>query len=375
MPILLSPVYEGGIRKNRGLHIPVNLRSGPERTFGTAYTASNSYLNPGMLVCRDGSCRLDYATDHTGNLFSLDVTQPVLGAFELGFSLGAYEMNEIPRLSPLHRLASDRWLRLFHENILQRDSLPQRSNAPDGRQSFTMTDLDGRRFTLEPGHRYALPLRVDLTRYFDIRRTAIARLTLNAGVHLAYPLERDPDPAAGRTALARGADFGLSVNFVRSRRITPNVSSTWHVQIARFKHDVHVVNPESPRHGDDETRSQYALTFGLRFRGTFNGRAPCSFTLSQMTSSAHYDRERYWTADSVVFEGGNNLRAALAGANDYGAVSLACEYRRRRYQVSFVEDMGGLSQIVDDDGAGNSYDADFAVGLSVSWRLGPRSEE
>jgi hypothetical protein len=370
--VFLAPVYEGGIRKNRGMHVPANLRPGPERRFSAGYTASNSYLNPGLLVCRDGSCRLDYETDHTGNLLFAGMTQPVLRRFELGFTAGIYEMRKIPSLSPLHRLASDEWLRAFHESVLHEDSLPALSNAPDGRQVFTMTDFDGRRLTLERGHAYALPLRVDLTRYFDIRQTPSVRMSLNAGAHLSYPLEGDLDAATGRSAFARGLDVGLSVNFMRSRRVTPNVSTTYHVQIARFRNDVDVVNPDSPLHGDDRIRSQYALTFGLRFEGSFESRAPCSLALSQLTSSAHYDKEAYWTVDSVVFEGGNNLRGALAGANDYGAVTFACEFRRRRYQLSLVEDIGALSQHIDDDGAGTSYDPDFSVGVSVSWALGSK---
>lgn len=368
--MLVAPVYEGGVRKNRGIHIPVNLGSEPERRISIGYTVSNSYLNPGSLVCRDGSCRLDYETDHTGNLLFVGITQPVLRAFELGFTLGTYQMDDIPDLALVHQLASDRVLRIFHEDILRQDSLPEVSNAPDGRQVFTMTDIDGRRLTLASGHRYALPLRFDLTRYFDIRQTDRSRMSLNAGAHFSYPLEGDLGPASGETAFARGMDFGLSVNFTHSRRVTPNVSSTYHVQIARFRHDVHVVNQSSPLEGDDRLRSQYAFTFGFRFDNTFESKAPCSFAMGQVSNSAHFDKQTYWTVDSVVFEGGNNLRGALAGANDYGVATFTCEHRRRRYQVSLVEDIGGLSQLIDDDGAGTSYDPDFAVGVSVAWVLG-----
>jgi hypothetical protein len=281
-------------------------------------------------------------------------------------------MNNVAGFSPVHQLANDRALRSFHETILGEDSLPVLSNAPRGRQIFTMTDVDGRRLTLKPEHHYALPLRVDLTRYVDIRQTGRVRMSLNASVHLSYPLEGDLSDSIGATAFSRGMDVGLSANFIRSRSLTDQVSSTFHVQVARFKSDVRVVNPRSPLAGDDSLRSQYALTYGLRFNGMFNGRAPCSFSISQVTNSAHFDKQRYWTADLVVFEGGNNLRGALAGANDYGVLSFACEHKDRQFQVSLVEDIGGLSQFIGDDGAGTSYDPDFAIGVAISWNLGKR---
>jgi hypothetical protein len=368
--IFLAPVYEGAVRKNRGIHIPVNLRSAAERRISVGYTASNSYLNPGQLVCRDRSCELEYESDHTGNLLFVSLTQPVLERFELGLTTGTYRMDNIAGFSPVHQLASDRVLHAFHDNIFREQSLPALSNAPQGRQVFTMTDLDGRRLTLQPEHHYALPLRVDLTRYVGIRETARVHMSLNASAHLSYPLEGDPDVSVGTTAFARGVDFGVSANFIRSRSLTANVSSTFHVLLARFRSGVHVVNPNSPLPGDDAMRSQYALTYGLRFNGTFNGRAPCSVSMSQLTNSAHFDKDRYWTVDPLVFEGGNNLRGALAGANDYGVLSFACEHRNRQFQVSLVEDIAGLSQLIADEGAGTSYDPDFAVGVSVSWRLG-----
>jgi hypothetical protein len=290
--LFLEPVYEGGVRKNRGIHIPVNLRSAPERRIAVGYTASNSYLNPGRLVCADLSCELEYESDHTGNLLFASLSQPLFGRFELGVTAGSYQMNNIAGFSPLHQLANDGALRSFHENLLDEDSLPVLSNAPRGRQRFTMTDLDGRRLTLEPEHHYALPLRIDLTRYVDIRETGRVRMSLNAGAHLAYPLEGDPGRSEGATAFSRGVDIGLSANFVRSRRLTGNVTSSFHIQVARFRSDVHVVNPNSPLAGDDKLRSQYALTFGLRFNGTFNGRAPCSFSIGQMSNSAHFDKQR-----------------------------------------------------------------------------------
>jgi hypothetical protein len=245
----------------------------------------------------------------------------------------------------VHRLVSDSVLRNFHENILSEDSLPELSNAPDDRHIFSMTDLDGRQLMLTPGHDYALPLRIDLTRYIALRQTDRARMTLNAGMHIAWPLE---------STLARGVDAGVSVNFVHSRRITPNMASTWHVQLARFRQDVHVLHPGSPRHGDDPLRSQYALTWGLRFNGTFDGAAPCSFSMSQLTASAQYDKQTYWSADTVIFEGGNNLRGALLGANDYGVLTYAC----------------GFSQFVSRDGAGTSYDPDLTISVSVSFAPG-----
>lgn len=369
-PVFLAPIYEGGIRKNRGINIPPNLASFPERRIGIGYTASNSYLNPGFLVCADRSCQLDYESDHTGNLLFAGFTQPVLRAFELGFTVGTYQMDNIPDVFLVHRLASDSALRSFHADILGEDGLPELSNAPDGRQVFTMTDLAGRRLTLEPGHRYALPLRVDLTRYFDIRRTPRVRMSLSAGTHLAVPLEGDYGAPGSRAAMTRGVDLGVSANFVHSRRLTANVSSTYHVQIARFRHDVHVVNQSSPLHGDDGMRSQYALTYGLRFAGMFGGKAPCSFAISQLSMSAWFDKARYWTWDPLVFEGGNNLRGAILGANDYGVLTFGCEYRARRIQVSLVEDIAGFSQLISDDGAGTSYDPDFAVGISATWTPG-----
>lgn len=370
--IFLEPVYEGGVRKNRGIHMPVNLRSDPARRIGVGYTASNSYLNPGLLVCRDGSCELEYESDHTGNLLFVGLTQPVFGRFEIGLAIGAYQMNDIAGFSPVHQLASDRALEGFHGNILRDDSLPVLSNAPYGRQVFNMNDLDGRQLTLKPKHFYALPLRVDLTRYADIRQTGRVRMSLNAGLHLSYPLEGDLSSSAGSTAFARGIDAGLSANFIRSRSLTENLTSTFHVQVARFKSNVHVVNPRSPLAGDDNLRSQYALTYGLRFNGMFDGNAPCSIAVSQFTTSAQYDQQRYWAADPVVFDGGNNVRGALAGANDYGVLSFACAHNDRQFQVSLVEDIGGFSQLIDDDGSGTSYDPDFAVGVAVTWNLGTR---
>jgi hypothetical protein len=272
----------------------------------------------------------------------------------------------------VHQLASDEFLDFFHQEILREDSLPALSNAPDGRQVFSMTDLDGRRLTLEPERFYALPLRLDLTRYVEIRQTSRVRMGLNAGLHVAVPLEGDVDSTVGRTAFSRGVDLGLSANFVRVRRLTANLSSTFHVQLARFRNDVHVSNPNSPLHGDDDMRSRYALTYGLRFDGTFEGRAPCSFGVSQLTVSASFDKDRYWAWDPLVFAGGNNVRGALLGANDYGVLSFGCEFRGRQYQVSLVEDIGGLSQVFFDDGSGTSYDPDFAVGVAVAWVIGSK---
>ena len=371
-PLIIDPVYEGGVRKNRGINIPMNLRLGPERRFSAGYTASNSYLNPDLLVCNDRSCQLEYESDHTGNLLFASINQPIFRAFELGFTVGTYQMDNIVALAVPHQLVTDSTLRTFHDDILSEDSLPELSSAPDGRQVFTMTDLGGRRLTLRPERHYALPLRVDLTRYFDIRQTANTRMSLNAGVHVAIPLEGDIGPEDGASAFSRGVDFGFSANFIRSRRMTSNVSSTFHVQIARFRNDVHVVNPNSPLHGDDNARSQYALTYGLRFDGTFGGRAPCSFGLGQVSNSAHFDQAHYWAWDPLLFEGGNNLRGAILGANDYGVLSFACEYHDRQFQVSLVEDIGGFSELFSDDGAGTSYDPDFAVGVTVSWVLGSR---
>ena len=368
--MFLETAHEGGVRKNRGIQIPPNLRAGPERLLTVGYTASNSYLNPGLLVCFDRSCELEYESDHTANIFFASFRQPFLRAFEIGFATGTYEMNNLPDAALPQQLASDRLLRSFHQNWLREDSLAVQSDAPDGRQVFTMTDLAGRRLTLEPEHIYVLPLRIDLSRYFEFRASSNARMTLNAGLHVSVPLEGDLDAAAGKTAFARGIDFGISADFVRTRRITERVSSSFHVQVARLRHDVHVVNPNSPWHGDDLSRSQYALTYGLRFNGTFDGRAPCAVAMSQVTTTAHYDKDRYWSWDPLVFEGGNNLRGAILGANDYGVVAFGCEYRRRRYQLSLVEDIGGFSQFLTDDGSGTSYDPDFAVGLSVSWVLG-----
>jgi hypothetical protein len=195
---------------------------------------------------------------------------------------------------------------------------------------------------------------------------------LNAGLHLSIPLEGDPGSGAGDTAFSRGVDAGISLNFVRNRRLTANLSSTFQVQLAKLRSDVHVTSSASPLSWDDPNRSQYALTYGLRFAATFGGKAPCSFAMSQITDTAHFDKDSYWTVDTVVFEGGNNLRGALAAANDYGVLNFACEHRQRRYQLSLVEDIGGLSQLIDDDGAGPSYDTDFAVSVSVSWSLGQR---
>ena len=351
----------------------MNLSTAPERRLSVGYTASNSYLNPGLLVCADRSCELEYESDHTGNLLFASFRQPVLRAFELGLTAGTYRMSEIPGFSPLHQLANDSVLETFHRGILGEDSLPTLSGAPEGRQVFTMTDLDGRRLRLEPEHTYVLPLRLDLTRYFGLRETERVRMSLNAGMHVSIPLQGDVEKSTGHTAFSRGVDTGVSANFIRVRRLSANVSSTFHLQLARFRHDVHVVNQNSPLHGDDNYRSQYALTYGLRFDGTFRRRAACSFVLSQMSSSAHFDKEHYWTWDPLIFEGGNNLRGAILAANDYGFLSFGCEFRGRQYQVSLVEDIGGFSEIFSDDGAGSSYDPDLAVGVSVSWLIGSRT--
>jgi hypothetical protein len=365
-PVFFAPIYEGGVLKNRGLSIPVNLRLVAERRISVGYTASNSYLNPGFLDCRDSSCRLRYETDHTGNLYFLDFSQPVLEAWEFTFGVGAYRMGAVARWSPIHLLASDRVLRAFHEDLLGEESLPLLSGAADDRQIFSLTDFAGRNLTLVPEHSYALPLRLDLTRYVQLRTTPQVRMGLNVGMHLSYPVEG---------SFSRNTEFGLSANFIHSLRITENVASTFHVQVARFKTDVQLRNPNSPVDGDDSSRSQYALTYGLRFANTFSGKAPCSFSMSQVTNSAHYDKNTYWTWDPLVFEGGGNLRSALAAANDYGVLSYACEYRQRQFQVSLVEDIGGFSQILDADGAGPSYDPDFAVSVAVSWVLGAQRRD
>lgn len=362
-PVFFAPLFEGGVRKNRGISIPVNLGLAPERRIAVGYTAWNSYSNPGLLVCadRNRSCELEYQADHTGNLLFADFNLPILDRWELGIGLATFSMGNVAGWSPVHQLVSDDILRTFHEDILQENSLPELSNAPDGRQVFAMTDLAGRRLELESEHNYFTPLRIDLTRYLVLRATDKAQIALNAGMHLSHPLE---------STFARGIDFGISANLVHSRRITPNLASTWHVQVARFRQDVHVVNQASPFHGDELERSQYAFSWGLRFAGTFAGAAPCSVSLSQLSNSAHFDKERFWTWDRTVFEGGNNLRGAILGANDFGVVSFACEYRGRRMQVALAEDIGGFSQFLSQDGSGTSYDPDFMVSVSVSWSPG-----
>jgi hypothetical protein len=328
------------------------------------YTASNSYLNPGYLICRrPAQCRLDYQTDHTGNLPFVDYYQPILDRWELAFSASWYDMGNPARWSPIHQLVSDRMLRYFHEHILGEESLPELSGAPAGREIFYLTDYDGRSLTLEPNRVYTLPLRLDLTRYVDLRRTARARLSLNASLHVAYPLD-------GEDALSRGVDLGVSVNFIRSLRLTPNISSTFHLQLSKFRPGIHVVNEEAPLSGEHSPRSGYALTYGLRFASMFNGRAPCSFALSEITNTARYDRDSVWAVDTVIFAGGKNLRSALTTANDFAVLSLACEHGPRQYQVAFVEDIAGFSQIFGTDGAAATYDPDFTVNASVSWRLG-----
>jgi hypothetical protein len=369
-PVYLAPVREGGARRNREIYIPANLAVAPESRITLGYTASNSYLNPGLLTCRDFSCQLSYATDHTGNLLYAEIRQPVLARFELGFGLGLYQMDEIPGWALPWQIAGDSALRRFHEDILQEESLPNLSAAPDGRQLFSLTDFDGRELTLVTGHAYGLPLRLDLTRYAVLKQTDRVGISLNGGLHLAVPIDSGRDPERGETAFARSVDAGVSINLVRTRRISATVSSTIHVQLGRFRTGAHVRYPDSPVMTDDSHRSQYALTYGLRFDGTFGGRAPCSFALSQTATSALYDQARHYTWDPLVFAGGNNLRGALAGANDYAMLSFACEHRGRSFQATLVEDIGGLSQLFGDDGAGTSYDPDFAVSLSVSWALG-----
>lgn len=371
-PIFIAPLHEGGVRKNRGINIPLNTRLAPRLAITAGFTASNSYLNPGSFVCSTGDCELEYETDHTGNLFHIDVDLPLFEWWELGIGVGTYRMGNVPDASLPHRLVADRLLRVVHEDLLGEDSLPSASGAPDGRQRFSMTDFDGRRLTLEPDRSYALPLRLSLTRYFVARQSADAQLGVNLGLHVSHPLEggHGDDAGAGATAFARGVDAGLSVNIVRSRRVTANVTSTFHLQLARFRSDIHVVHPGSPLNADDDRRSQYALTYGLGFANTFGGRAPCAFSIGQVSSSAHIDKARGWAYDPVVFEGGNNLRGALAGANDYGVLTLGCRHGRQYFQLALVEDFAGFSQLFADDGAGTSYDPDFAVGLSASWLLG-----
>jgi hypothetical protein len=369
-PILLAPVHEGGVLKNRGINIPLNTALAPEQRLAFGYTAANSYLNPGRL-CRftDSVCEVAYETDHTGNLWFVDLRQPLFGFWELGVGLGTYRMDRIPDLAVPHRFARDRALRVFHEDVLGEDSLPTLSGAPDGRQLFALEDPAGRDLVLAAEHTYALPLRLDLVRYVDIRGNERAHLGINLGMHLSYPLEGDPAAAIGQTAFARGMDFGVSVNFVRAVRTTANLTSSFHVQLARFRSDLDVLNPNSPVNGDDPLRSQYALTYGLHFAGTFGGRAPCAFSMGQVTNTAHYDKDRYWAWDLVYAPGGDNLRGSLAGANDFGVMTFGCERRAALFQVAVVEDIAGLSQFVSDDGSGPSYDPDLAVSVSVSWSL------
>ena len=370
-PILLAPVYEGGVLKNRGINIPLNTALAPERRLALGYTASNSYLNPGRL-CRfsDGFCEVAYETDHTGNLWFVDLHQPLFGSWELGVGFGTYRMDRIPDLAVPHRFARDRALRVFHEDILGEESLPALSGAPDGRQLFSLTDPAGRDLVLAAEHTYALPLRLDLVRYVDMRSDAHAHMGVNVGMHLSYAIEGDIDATVGRTAFARGMDFGVSANFVRAVQTTANLTSSFHVQLARFRSDVDVLNPGSPVNGDDALRSQYALTYGLGFAGTFGGRVPCALSIGQVTNTAHYDKDTYWAWDQVYAQGGDNLRGSLAGANDFGVATFGCVRRGTLFQVAVVEDIAGLSQIVTDDGSGPSYDPDFAVSVAVSWSLG-----
>ena len=370
-PILLAPVHEGGVLKNRGISIPLNTALAPERRLAFGYTVSNSYLNPGRL-CRfsDGFCEVEYETDHTGNLWFVDLRQPLFGFWELGVGLGTYELDQIPDWAVPHRLASDEVLRSFHEDILREDSLPAISGAPDGRQVFALEDPAGRNLVLAAEHTYALPLRLDLVRYVDMRRRERAHMGVNVGVHLSYALEGDLDATIARTAFSRGMDLGISANFVLAVRTTANLTSSFHVQLARFRSDVDVLNANSPVNGDDALRSQYALTYGLGFAGTFGGRAPCAFSIGQVTNTAHYDKDTYWAWDLVYFPGGDNVRGSLAGANDFGVATFGCERRAALFQVAVVEDIAGFSQIVTDDGSGTSYDPDLAVSVTVSWSLG-----
>lgn len=372
--LVMDPIHEGGVRRNRGINIPINSRAGPEHRLTAGYTASNSYLNPGLLVCADRgrSCQLEYETDHTGNLYYFDWSLPLFNRWEVGLGVSSYRMDEITAWSPAHRLAGDSVLRRFHEDILGEDSLPAISNAVDGRQVFSMTDRAGRELVLAPQHSHWLPLRFSLTRYFSLLQTERSFIALNTGIHLSHPFTTDSGVGGNGVALSRGTDFGLSVNLVRSKRITARVSSTWHLQLARFRTDVHVVNERSPWFSDDRLRSQYGLSWGLSFAGTFSGAAPCSVGLSQLSASALFDKSDYWTWDPLVFEGGNNLRGAILGANDLGLVSFSCTFRGRRMQLALAEDIGGFSQLVGDDGAGTSYDPDFTVSISVSWQLGQR---
>jgi hypothetical protein len=370
-PIGLAPVYEGGVLKNRGINIPLNTGLAPDRRIAFGYTVSNSYLNPGRLCRRtDGFCEVEYETDHTGNLWFVDLRQPLFGYWELGVGIGTYRQDEIPDWALPHRLASDSALRAFHEDILGEESLPELSGAPDGRQIFSLEDPAGRALVLAAEHTYALPLRLDLVRYIDIRRNDHAHMGLNVGMHLSRALEGDIDTGAGQTAFTRGTDFGVSVNFVRSVETSANLTSSFHVQLARFRSDVDVQNPASPVNGDDPLRSQYALTYGLGFAGTFGGRAPCAFSIGQVTNTAHFDKDTYWAWDLVYPAGGDSVRGSLAGANDFGVVTFGCERRATLFQVAIVEDIAGFSQIVSDDGAGSSYDPDLAVSVAVSWRLG-----
>lgn len=368
--LVVEPVYEGGVRRNRGINIPANLRVAPEHRFTTGYTVSNSYLNPSLLVCTDRSCALNYETDHTGNLFYVDWAHPLSELWEVGVGVSSYRLDDIAAWSPIHQLAGDSALRRFHEDVLGEESLPAISNAVDDRQVFALSDLSGRELVLSPDHTYMMPLRLSLTRYFSIRQRANSFIAMNAGLHISHPFSDDSGAIENGAAVSRGTDVGLSVNLIRSKRLTANVSSTWHVQLARFRSGAHLVNPESPLFTDDRFRSQYALTWGLSFAGTFGGAAPCSVGLSQLSASSLFEKDDFYTWDPQVFEGGNNLRGAILGANDYGMVSFSCTHRGRRMQLAFAEDIGGFSQFFDDDGAGTSYDPDFTVNIAVSWQPG-----
>lgn len=369
-PAALAPIFEGGIRKQRALSILPVLQLAPERRLSVVYTASNSYLNPGFLCSSGGDCPVEYETDHTGNLFHIDFSQPLGRAWEFGVGIGSYRLDDIADWALPQQLASDSALRNFHEDLLGEDSLPTLSGAPDGRQRFSYRDPAGRQLQLEEGHDYVLPLRVDFRRYFRFGRATDAAMVVKTGLHVAGPLGGQTTAPPGDAALVRGIDVGLSVDFLRSAQLSPTLSHSFYVQIARTRSDVHVADERSPQNADDPERSQYALFWGLRFGGTFGGRAACSFSLGQISNSAHYDKGTYWAWDPAVFEGGNNIRGALAGANDYGVLAFGCERRGRHYQLALVEDIGGVSQLFADGGAGTSYDPDFAVSLSASWRLG-----
>lgn len=355
-PVVFTPVYDGGFRANReAVNIPVNLQLHPQRRWTIGQTAYNSFTVNSALICETRDCRYEYQADHTGHQLYASFSQPVGKKLELQFTTSYFRMGD-SGFSPLQHLVDDDFVDAFHENILNDPGFASEINAESGRQILHMTDGEGRTLDIEPGKTYRLPLRLDVTRYFNVNQGASSRLDVNAGLHIAVPASK----------ISRGLSAGLSANVIRTRVLSENMDMTLAAGVAYYQTDVKTVNEQAVQFADRDDFYNINFALGLRFAGTFNAKAPCSLTLSHQTTSPLFEDGDYriW----IDRFNGNNIRSALMNHNDYGVAAFGCERKRATYQFTVIEDFGGFSQLWSNSGA--HYDTDAAFSFNLSWRWG-----